>query len=547
MLYMRDTRRLALCICLALITVSAVFADGDYVLQPGDVLSVTVMRHPEMSAGNATIAPDGDISLPVVGQIAVAGMTVREVTDEIARRLRARLVRPEVTVSLQRATPAQVFVLGDVRKPGAYALGEGWGVPELLAEAGGSPTPPAMLRATLYRADGERADLDLAAVVAGEGGKLALQAGDILELRPRTISVTVIGAVPRAGTYEVPADAGLLEAIAQAGGLSPGASLGQIVVERASGEQERYDLAPALLHGETPPEVSLQDADAIIVPQERAVVSILGAVAKPGNEVFDASVGMRVTELIAHAGGLTDAPEETSAALLRADGTVMELDLPAILAGDDAAANVQLQPQDIISVTRRTITVQVAGEVKSPGSYELSAGSGVLMALALAEGATGEAAISRVSIRHEDGTAERADLVAAILDGDLGQQVLLRDGDLVMVPVATAQVAVLGAVDKPDYYSLAEGRPTTVSQVIAEAGGLTEDARAGRIGVVRRTPDGPRRITVDLRAVLVRGELDKDLALQNGDIVYVPEASTDWDLVLRAIASVSLMGRWLLD
>jgi len=522
-------------------------AEGEYVLQPGDVLSVAVMRHPEMSVSNAPVTPDGSVNLPVAGQITVAGMTVAEVTDEIVRRLRVRLVRPEVTVSVQRATLDQVFVLGDVRKPGAYPLGEGWGIPELLAMAGGSPTLPGMLRTTLYRADGELADLDLAATVAGEGEKLILRPGDILELRPRTIHVTVVGAVPHAGTFEVPADTGLLEAVAQAGGLLPGASLGQIVVKRADGGQNSYDLAPALLHGETPPEVVLHEADAIIVPQERAVVSILGAVAKHGNELFDASVGMRVTELIAHAGGLADDPERINASLLRADGTVMQLDLPAILAGDDTAANVLLQPRDIVSLTRRTITVHVAGEVTSPGSYELSAGSGVLAALTLAEGTTESAAMSRVSIRHEDGTLEHADLVAAILGGDLAGHVLLRDGDLVMVPLATAQVAVLGAVGKPDYYALPEGRPTTVAQVIAEAGGVTEDAHIQRTGVVRHTPDGPERITVDLRAVLRRGELDKDILLQDGDIVYVPQASTDWDLILRALTSASLMGRWLFD
>jgi len=86
----------------------------EYVLEAGDSLDVVVYRNPELSR-QALIRSDGVISLPILGDVKVAGMTTRQLDDLLAERLRARLVNPEVTVSVTNAREPMVYVVGEVQ------------------------------------------------------------------------------------------------------------------------------------------------------------------------------------------------------------------------------------------------------------------------------------------------------------------------------------------------------------------------------------------------------------------------------------------------
>jgi len=110
--------------------------EKEYVIQPGDTISVRVWNQDGMSA-KARVRQDGKISLPFLNDVEAAGIP----PNVLARRLQARLkdfiVNPVVTISLEEPKPIQVSVLGEVTRPGILQLEPGSGVIQALATAGG--------------------------------------------------------------------------------------------------------------------------------------------------------------------------------------------------------------------------------------------------------------------------------------------------------------------------------------------------------------------------------------------------------------------------
>ncbi len=101
-----------------------------------DELAVAVWNQPQLS-GAHRVRNDGMITLPLVGDVAVAGLTTEGAAAQIAAGLEGLVVEPKVTVELLARAAPQVTVAGEVRNPGRLALRPQDGVLELLAQAGG--------------------------------------------------------------------------------------------------------------------------------------------------------------------------------------------------------------------------------------------------------------------------------------------------------------------------------------------------------------------------------------------------------------------------
>lgn len=97
--------------------------DGDYVLGPADVISLTVLSEPDLSLKEVQITTGGNISLPLIGQVKASGLTPDGLARAIAARLSEQMLRnPDVTVNLTTAVSQRVVVEGSVAKPGIYPL-----------------------------------------------------------------------------------------------------------------------------------------------------------------------------------------------------------------------------------------------------------------------------------------------------------------------------------------------------------------------------------------------------------------------------------------
>jgi len=109
------------------------------ILGPADIIRINVWKNIDLTQ-TVTIGPDGFISLPLLGDVHVAGMTANQLAQELKSKLASYVVSAPVTVSVVDIRSRQVFMTGQVGKPGGYPLIAPITVLQLIAQAGGLTT-----------------------------------------------------------------------------------------------------------------------------------------------------------------------------------------------------------------------------------------------------------------------------------------------------------------------------------------------------------------------------------------------------------------------
>ena len=109
---------------------------GDYRIGAGDVLDIVVWRNQELTM-SVPVRPDGWISLPLVNDVRVAGLTPMQLRETLSEKLEEFISTPNVSVIVTQANSFKVSILGNIRSPGRYQLDGPTTVLDLLAMAGG--------------------------------------------------------------------------------------------------------------------------------------------------------------------------------------------------------------------------------------------------------------------------------------------------------------------------------------------------------------------------------------------------------------------------
>ncbi|MBZ5506238.1 MAG: polysaccharide export protein [Acidobacteriia bacterium] len=107
-----------------------------YVVGDSDVLHVNVWKEPEVSQ-TVVVRTDGNISLPLINEVKVSGLTPLQIQDLVAERLKGFLNNPQVTVTVAEIRSKRAFITGEVARPGTYSLNAETTVLQLIAQAGG--------------------------------------------------------------------------------------------------------------------------------------------------------------------------------------------------------------------------------------------------------------------------------------------------------------------------------------------------------------------------------------------------------------------------
>ena len=129
---------------------AAKVVEDTYQLGPEDAIEISVWKEPDLTK-QISISPDGKISYPLIGEVQVAGKTVKQVRDEISKRLEKFVTDAQVTVILLKTQYYKIYVVGKVNKPGEFLVGRPANVMQALAMAGGltpfaSPSKIVVLR-----------------------------------------------------------------------------------------------------------------------------------------------------------------------------------------------------------------------------------------------------------------------------------------------------------------------------------------------------------------------------------------------------------------
>jgi polysaccharide export outer membrane protein len=160
-------------------------AGRDYVIGPQDLLVINVWRDPELSRA-VPVRPDGKISLPLVGDIVAGGLTPDQLRIQITKGLASYIRNPQVTVIVQEANSHKFYVIGEVERPGVFALTTNKTVLDALAAAGGFRDFAKVRQIYLLRLmpDGSRKrfHFDYTAAVNGKNSyrDIEVQTGDTL-------------------------------------------------------------------------------------------------------------------------------------------------------------------------------------------------------------------------------------------------------------------------------------------------------------------------------------------------------------------------------
>jgi len=107
-----------------------------YIVGDSDVIRVNVWKEPEVSQ-TVVVRTDGNISLPLINEVKVSGMTPLQIQDLVAEKLKAFLNSPQVTVTVIEIHSKRAFITGEVARPGTYSLNAQTTVLQLIAQAGG--------------------------------------------------------------------------------------------------------------------------------------------------------------------------------------------------------------------------------------------------------------------------------------------------------------------------------------------------------------------------------------------------------------------------
>ncbi len=248
-----------------------------YRIGPEDILEINVFEVDEMNR-TVRVEEDGTVSLPLIGRVAVGGLTQEGVAQKLTELLQAGFIKnPQVTIFIKEYKSRQVGILGAVETPGSYQLVGRKTLMQILSMAGG-PSDTAGNEVLILREgpDGEtstiRIDLRELWVDGNKALNIPIEPNDVINVPvDREIRVFVTGRVNNPGPITAKQSEGitLLQAIAGAGGLAEGAKQAGITIKRKGpgGQEQMFKVSYRDVVRGKRMDIRLQEGDVVVVPE----------------------------------------------------------------------------------------------------------------------------------------------------------------------------------------------------------------------------------------------------------------------------------------
>ncbi len=274
-------------------------APADLILSAADELQIRIWGQVNFSA-NLRISRTGDIYLPKVGTVHVAGLTVAAAQDHLRQAINRIYRNFELTVDLGEIHSIQVYIAGMARQPGEYTVSAFSTLVDAVFLSGGPASAGSMRHIQLKRDGKVITDFDLyeLLVKGDKTGDSQLQPGDVIYIPPAGPQVALLGSVREPGIYELRGAETLGDLLDSAGGRTPMAAGSHISIDRIKGHAQRS--AFELANDAEGLGAKLADGDIVridpIASSYRDTVTLRGSIANPGR--FRWRPGMRLSDLI---------------------------------------------------------------------------------------------------------------------------------------------------------------------------------------------------------------------------------------------------------
>ena len=560
----------------------------NYRLGPGDELQIEVWGASETNI-TQKVSPDGYISIPNVGPVNVNGLTVQAATNRIKAKLSQIYsgmassnvnLSTHVKVSLGQIRTIQVNIMGEVARPGTYALSSFSTVFHALYKAGGMSKMGSLRNIKVVRGGRTVATVDVYDyIINGRShSDIRLQEGDVILASPYDALVLIKGKVKRPMYYEMKSSESIRTLIGFAGGFSNDAYRGAVTVDRNNTKERTVATVDDMNYGV----FKVKDGDVVsvgeILDRYDNRIEVKGAVYRPGYYELGKDI-QTVKDLIEKADGLLEYAFTNRAVLHRENDDktleVISLNVKAIIDGTEA--DVTLRKNDVLFIPSKYDleqkgTLEIRGEVYKPNVFPYAANTKLEDLIIMAGGLTESASTVRVDVTRRiidrKGTKKQKEIAQTfsfgvkdgfVVEGEPG--FVLEPYDQVFVRRSPGysekvNVTVSGEVEFEGDYSL-NVRNERLSDVLEKAGGLTEFAYIEGARLERQmTPEEYKQaqelmdmvasnnkisgndsivvpqvsrtypVGIDLKEILANPHSAIDPVLQDGDVIVIPQYMT---------------------
>lgn len=533
----------------------------DYRLGPGDQVVIEVWGASEANIVQK-VTPDGYISIPDVGPIAVNGLTVQAASN----RIRAKLSKiysgmktanvdlsTNVKVSLGQIRTIQVNIMGEVARPGTYALSSFSTVFHALYKAGGVSPIGSLRNIKVVRGGRTVATIDVYDyILQGRSHTdIRLQEGDVILASPYEALVMIQGKIKRPMYYEMKSSESIATLINYAGGFSDDAYASSITVERSNAKERTICTVDEMHYND----FKMKDGDVVsigaILDRYDNRVEIKGAVYRPGSYAIGQDI-RTVRDLILKADGLLEEAFTNRGVLHRENPDrkleIISVNIKGILDGTEP--DIALQKNDALFIPsiydlEAKGTLEINGEVFAPGIFPFAANTKLEDLIIMAGGLTEAASTVRVDVtrRFTDNKSTKKQKEISetytfsvkdgfVIEGEQG--FILEPYDQVFVrrsPGYTPKINVTinGEVEFEGNYALNE-RNERLSDVIKQAGGLTEFAYLEGARLERQLTYDEYLQAKELMAMVVSNN-----KVDGNDSIVVPEVTRTYPVGINLV------------
>lgn len=330
----------------------------NYVLGPDDQLLLQLFGK-QSSQTTLTVSRDGTINLPDIGPVTVGGLTYNTAIKLVTERVRQAMIGVDAAVSMGQLRTINIFVAGEAKYPGAYAVSALTSVTQALFVAGGVSDIGSLREITVKRAGKTVAEFDLYdLLLRGDLRQdVNLQHGDVVFIAPVRALAEVRGEVKRPAIYEVKASDTLGDLLSMAGGAKAGAFPRAAVLERFN-QQNLRDLQNLDLTVNTDRNLKAQAGDVLRIGTASGRVenqlTLAGAVVRPGFYAW--RDGIRLNQLLASLWSDVLMTADLDYALVAreinpaGDLEFIQFNLGQAITEPHSEANIYLQPRDKVLV-----------------------------------------------------------------------------------------------------------------------------------------------------------------------------------------------------
>lgn len=482
----------------------------NYILGPDDQININVYGK-SLVDWHLVVSPEGNINIPGVGIVNVAGRTVEQATSIIKSKLISKNYAigsgTTVSVTLGNIRSIKVIVVGEVNRPGTYTLPSLATAFNALYLSGGPNENGSFRQIEIIRNNRiiKRLDVYDFLLKADQKDNISLRDQDIIRVPTYRVHVQMTGQVKRPAIFEVMPGETLQDVISFAGGFTDIAYTAKIKVLQVDNQERRIsDIIESDYKNYIPLRGDRYIVDAILERYQNRV-SIKGAVFRPGD--YELSKGLTLSQLVTKASGVTgDAYLQRGyITRLKPDNTneSIPFNLQAILA--KTAPDILLNREDSVVIPslfdlRDQYVVSIKGEVRKPGDFAYAEGLTVESLIEQAGGFAQGASSKRIQVARRITNADPMSLnspVSQVFSIDIAEPISLSSANFVLQPYDVVSVFTLPGFEKlrtvkvegevlyPGPYTINK-KDEKISDILARAGGLIATADASG-GTLKRT------------------------------------------------------------